>query len=60
VGARIAILAIGFLSALMVRRFLTHSSGLTYTRANGTRYVAFNIVVFWLVIVATVALCLLR
>jgi hypothetical protein len=60
VKVRILILASGLLIAGAVRRFLTTSSGLTYTGANGTKYVSFNIVIFWLLIVVTVVLCLLH
>jgi hypothetical protein len=58
-AARIWILVIGFLAALAALQFITPSSGLTYTRADGTRYVSYNAVVFWLLIVVTIVVCLL-
>ncbi len=58
--ARILILAIGCLAALAARRFVTRSSGLTYTRVDGTRYVSFNIVAFWLLIAVTMIVSLVR
>ena len=58
--ARILILIGGLLMATAARNFITISSGLTYTRANVTKYVSFNIVVFWLLIIVTVVLCLLH
>jgi hypothetical protein len=60
VKVRILILTCGLFIAAAVRHFVTFSSGLTYTRANATKYVSFNIVVFWLLIAATVVLCLLH
>jgi hypothetical protein len=56
---RILILVIGFLVAAAARRFVTTSSGLTYTGPQATKYVSYNVVLFWLVIVVTVVLCLL-
>jgi hypothetical protein len=56
---RILILVIGLLVAAAARRFVSTSSGLTYTALQATKYVSYNVVLFWLVIVVTVVLCLL-
>jgi hypothetical protein len=53
----IAIFATGLLVAFAIRRFVTYSSGLTYTRPSTTRYVPYNIVGFWLSIAITSILC---
>ena len=55
---RILILMSWPLIAVAARYFVTTSSGLTYTRPHATKYVSFNIVVFWLLIVVTVVLCM--
>ncbi len=52
----LSILVIGFLVALAARRWVTGWSGLTYTHPNATRYIPFNVVRFWLVIVTTMML----
>jgi hypothetical protein len=47
VNARIAVLTVGTSAALAARRFATRQSGLTYTGADRTKYISFNIVLFW-------------
>ena len=59
-NARIAVLVIGALAALGVRLFGSRRSGLTCTGKNETRYIPFNIVLFWLCIVATLVVCAWR
>jgi hypothetical protein len=54
------ILAVGVLVAFVVRQFVTGWSGLTFTSQLQTVYVPFNIVAFWLVIAATLAVVVLR
>jgi hypothetical protein len=58
VKVRILILTCGLIIAVAARHFVTTSSGLTYTRSNVTKYVSYNIVVFWLLIVVSGVLCL--
>jgi hypothetical protein len=53
----IGIIAAGLLVAFITRRFVTYSSGLTYTTPSVTRYVPYNIVAFWLSIAITAILC---
>jgi hypothetical protein len=55
---RVLLLAAGLLAAVLARRFVTISSGLTYTLPSATRYIPFNIVIFWLLIIATVVVCI--
>jgi hypothetical protein len=55
----IEILATGLLVAFAARRFVTSSSGLTYTLPSATRYVSFNVIAFWLSIGIAVLLCLI-
>jgi hypothetical protein len=57
VNARIAALAAGTLAALAARWFATRQSGLTYTRANRTKYISFNIVLFYLFLGLTIVVC---
>jgi hypothetical protein len=54
----IGILAAGLFIAFVARRFVTSWSGLTVTRSNGTIYVPFNVIVFWLSIAVAIILCL--
>jgi hypothetical protein len=49
--------AAGLIVAFLARRFVTTSSGLTFTRSSGTVYVPFNVVVFWLSIAVAIILC---
>jgi len=53
----IAIIAVGLLVAFVTRRFVTYSSGLTYTTPSATRYIPYNIVGFWLSIAITAIVC---
>jgi hypothetical protein len=56
----IGIIAIGLLAAFLARRFLTGSSGFTYTLPSATRYISYNVIVFWVLIAITIVLCILR
>jgi hypothetical protein len=56
VSARILVLTAGPLVALAARWFVTRQSGLTYTGANPTKYISFNIVLFFF-LVLTVVVC---
>lgn len=53
----IAIIVAGLIGAFVMRRFVTYSSGLTYTTSNVTRYIPYNVVGFWLSIAVTAILC---
>jgi hypothetical protein len=53
----LVILAAGLLVAFVTRRFVTYSSGLTYTTPKVTRYLPYNIVGFWLSIAIAAILC---
>ena len=53
----IAIFAAGLVVAFATRRFVTYSSGLTYTTPSVTRYIPYNIVGFWLSIAIAAILC---
>jgi hypothetical protein len=55
----IGIFAAGLLVAFVARRFVTSSSGLTYTLPSATRYVSFNVIAFWLSIGIAVILGLI-
>jgi hypothetical protein len=58
--ATVGIITIGLLVAFVARRFVTGHSGLTYTSPSETRYVPYNVIVFWMLIATTIVLCILR
>jgi hypothetical protein len=56
----IGIIATGLLVAFVARRFIISFSGLTLTLPNETRYVSYNVIVFWMLIAITILLSILR